>query len=66
MKSKVRRQPPVQGGRESLPSCVLKEIMMATRKEAARWNCSRSYVVATILAHHFGIDMVPYTDTRKQ
>ena len=56
MKYKFRRQSPIKGGRQSLPSCVLADIEYAVEKEAARHKVSKSWVIATILAYHFGID----------
>jgi len=52
---KIKRQAPVEGGRESLPACVLAEIEMAVRAEANKHRVSKSWVIATILAYHFGI-----------
>ena len=53
--SKIRRQRPIRGGRDPLPSCVLKEIRDAVEREAARYNVSKSFVIAVALAHAFGI-----------
>jgi hypothetical protein len=53
---KIKRQSPVKGGRESLPSCVLAEIEYAVEREANRHRVSKSWVIATILAYHFGIE----------
>jgi hypothetical protein len=53
---KIRRQRPIRGGRLPLPSTVLKDIDHAVEKEANRHRVSKSWVIATILAYHFGID----------
>ena len=53
---KIKRQSPVKGGRESLPSCVIRDIEYAVEAEANRHRVSKSWVIATILAYHFRID----------
>lgn len=40
----------------ALPACVLKNIWKEVDKQAARFGVSRSFVIATALAHTFGID----------
>lgn len=52
----MRAQPRVPGGRRGLSAGVLRRIREAVEREAARYDCSMSFVVATVLAHHFGID----------
>jgi hypothetical protein len=54
-KKKIRRQRPVKGGRDSLPSCVLEEIRQAVEKEAMRYGVSKSFVIATILGKAFKV-----------
>jgi len=51
----IRRQKPIQGGRESLPACVIKEILYAVEKEAMKHKVSKSFVIAVRLAHSYGI-----------
>lgn len=60
------RQPRLPKGkrREALPSCVHAEIRAAVNREARRFNCSRSFVVATALAHVFSIDITTYRELR--
>lgn len=53
---KIRRQRPIKGGRLPLPATVLKDIEYEVEKEANRHRVSKSWVIATILAYHFGID----------
>jgi len=52
---KIRRQRPIIGGRDSLPSTVLKDIKEAVEKDAARYGVSKSFVIAVVLAHHYKI-----------
>jgi hypothetical protein len=52
---KIRRQKPVKGGREPLPSCVLGQIHEEVRQRADRYRVSKSFVIAVALAHEFGI-----------
>lgn len=52
----IRRQRRVIGGRDALPSCVLKEIRVAVEKEAMRHGVSKSFVIAVVLAKAFKID----------
>ena len=54
-KRRIRSQRPVKGGRDPLPACVLGAIKRAVERDAARHNVSRSFVVAVILAAHYGI-----------
>jgi hypothetical protein len=55
MKSRIRRQRPVPGGRDPLPACVLGEIRREVERTAARFRVSRSFVIAVALADYFGI-----------
>lgn len=52
---RFRAQKRVPGGRDPLPSCVLKEIRSAVEKDAMRHAVSKSFVIAVILAKHYGI-----------
>lgn len=64
---KVRRQSPIKGGRDPLPSCVLKEIRAEVTRIAAEHNVSRSWVIATVLAEAFRIgEQVSYDETRRR
>lgn len=52
----LRSQPRIKGtSRDPLGSAVLHDIREAVTKEALKHGVSRSFVVATILADHFGI-----------
>jgi hypothetical protein len=66
----MKCQPRVKGGRASLGSAVLQRIRVAVMKEAEKFDCSRSFVVATILADHFGVveqaDYAAPPDRRKK
>jgi len=51
-----RRQRRIPGyRRESLPACVIKEILQAVEKEAMKHKVSKSFVIAVRLAHSYGI-----------
>jgi hypothetical protein len=54
-KYKVRRQSPIKGGREALPSCILKDIHRIVEHEAHIHKVSKSWVVAVALADFFGV-----------
>jgi hypothetical protein len=62
---KIRRQKPVKGGRESLPSCVVKELKRAIEHEAHHYQVSKSFVIAVRLADTFGIDIESYIERRQ-
>ena len=62
----IRRQRPVKGGRQALPSCVLREIHQAVNFSARKFNVSRSWVVATALADFFGISLERYDEADEQ
>ena len=52
-----RRQKRIPGyRRESLPACVIKEILQAVEKEAMKYHVSKSFVIAVRLAKSYGID----------
>jgi len=53
--NKIRRQKPVKGGREALPSCVLKSIRREVEERASRYRVSKSFVIAVALAEAFGV-----------
>lgn len=54
------RQKPVKGGRQSLPSCVIKSIKDAVSRDAIRHDVSKSFVIAVILADHYRIKIERY------
>jgi len=60
MSYKIRRQKPVKGGRESLPSCVINEIKHKIERLAREHKVSRSFVIATILAESLGVKIELY------
>lgn len=55
-RKRIRRQKPIKGGRERLSPSVLKEIRVAVERDAARYGVYSSFVIAVILADHYGID----------
>lgn len=59
----IRRQRPVKGGRDPLPSCVLKSIRSRVEQIAHEHRVSKSFVIAVALADAFGIhDQESYID----
>ena len=59
MKQKVRRQPPVKGGRISGSHALLQDIEAEVERLAKIYNVSRSWVIATVLADAFRIKEQP-------
>lgn len=53
--NKTRRQKPILGGRDALPSCVIHEIKRKVENIALRNNVSKSFVIAVILADGLNI-----------
>jgi hypothetical protein len=51
----IRRQHPVKGGRDPLPACVIRDIRIEVERRAAKFNVSKSFVIAVALAEVFGI-----------
>jgi len=63
----MRRQHPVKGGRDSLPSCVIRDIKVAVQRLAHRHDVSRSFVIAVLLAEALGIrEQEQYTTKEKR
>lgn len=54
-KATIQRQKPIKGGREPLPSCVIKAIRDRVESLATRYHVSKSFVIAVALADQFGI-----------
>ena len=52
----MRHQRPVRGGRDPLGAAVLKQVRSKVESTARRYDVSKSFVVATILARYFGIE----------
>lgn len=50
---KMRCQPRVPGGREAMPSCVLPSTRGHVLNDAIQHGVSSSWVVASIVAHHY-------------
>lgn len=62
----MKCQPRLKHKREPLPSCVQKELKLAIERDARRWDCSRSWIVACALAAFYDIDIIrPYEVKRK-
>jgi hypothetical protein len=58
--AKQRRQKPWPGGRLQLPSCVIPRLKELVERDAIRFNCSKSLVIASIIA-----DFYAYTDQER-
>jgi len=56
MKHTIRRQKPIKGGRDPLPSCVIHDIRIEVERIATRHHVSKSFVIAVALAKVFKID----------
>lgn len=59
---KIRRQPPVKGGRISTSTCVLPEIRYRIEEIAHENRVSRSWVEAVLLADALGIHKQAHYD----
>jgi len=53
---KIQRQKPIKGGRQPLPSCVIKDISREVERLARQHHVSKSFVIAVALAEQFGIE----------
>lgn len=51
----TRRQRPIPGGRDALPACVIKSIKAHVEAHAEDVGCSKSFVVAWVLAKYYNI-----------
>ena len=49
------RQKPVKGGRAPVSSCMIKRAMQYVESDAKRFNVGKSFVIATIVCHHYRI-----------
>jgi hypothetical protein len=61
------RQPRLKKGKTRTPiaSALQEEIRRAVEREARKFNCSKSFVVAVAVAHALDIDVVSYTELRE-
>lgn len=55
MAFKIRRQPPIKGGRMKLGAGVIREIEREVTRRAIKFHVSRSFVIAVALAQAFGV-----------
>lgn len=51
----MRIQKPVRGGRKSISAGVVKTVEQRVERDAIRYNCSKSFVVNTILARYYHV-----------
>jgi hypothetical protein len=63
---KRRHQPKVNGGRDSLSNCVIPEVAKLIAQDARAFNCGKSWVQATILAHYYGIRIPRYDEQERK
>lgn len=62
----MRNQPRLKKGtRDPLPSCVDPRVKAAVERDAIRWDCNKSWIVATALAAFYGVDIVKPFEVRK-
>lgn len=63
----MKHQPRLKKGtRDPLPSCVDSRIRAAVQRDALRWNCSRSWIIATALSAFYEIDIpLPHEGRKK-
>ena len=56
MRGKPRRQKRIEGGRKQVSSAFAKKIEAAVAAEMKRFNASRSFVIATAVAHALDVN----------
>jgi hypothetical protein len=57
----MRTQPRTKLKRYRLQSKTIEKITNAIERDSMRWNCSKSWIIATALAAFYGIDIIkPY------
>lgn len=52
----MKRQKPVKGGRMRVSTALIHDIERAVAREMVKYDCSRSFVIATALAFAFNIE----------
>jgi len=63
----MKIQPRLKHPRRVIKSYPAKEIEAAVRRDVMRWNCSRSWIIATALAAFYNIDIItPYEVKKKK
>lgn len=63
---KIRCQKRIPGGRLQLPSCVIPAIKEAVTKDSIRFGASRSWVIAVMLAHGYGIKINSFIESERK
>ena len=61
----MRYQKPVRGGRSKLSSGVVKQVERRVEQDAIRYNCSKSFVINTILARFYHVVIEESYDEHK-
>lgn len=61
----MRIQKPVRGGRKRVSAGVVKQIEQRVERDAIRYNCSKSFVVNTILARFYHVVIEEHYDENK-
>lgn len=57
----MRRQPRIKLKRRQIQAKTVEKIRDAIERDSMRWNCSKSWIIATALAAFYGIDIIkPY------
>lgn len=66
--SKKRHQPrtPDRKPRILAASSLMERVEDKVRKEASKYGCSQSWVIASIVTAYFNLDMPSYTDRKKK
>jgi len=59
-------QPRLKKPRDPLPSCVDSRIKAAVERDSIRWDCSKSWIIATALAAFYDIDIVKPFEIKKK
>ncbi len=59
-------QPRTKQKKHQLSSRAITEIQRAIERDAIRWNCSKSWIIATALAAFYEIDIVTPYETKKK
>ncbi len=63
----MKIQPRLRKPRKKLKSSLVKELREAIERDAIRWDCSKSWIMATALAAFYGIDIIkPYENKKRR
>lgn len=63
----MRRQPRIKQRRHPLQAKTVTKLLDCIERDSMRWNCSKSWIIATALAAFYGVDIVkPYEIKNKK